>query len=426
MRFIDLFAGLGGFHLALHELGHECVFASEINGELREVYEQNFHLKPQGDISLIQAESIPQHDILCAGFPCQPFSKAGDQKGFTCPKRGNLFFDIVRILNHHHPTYIILENVANLENHDGGNTLTTIKRELEKLDYHVQYKVLSPHHYGVPQIRPRIFIIGSKKSLAKFTWPEKHINQTSINDILDKNPADAIELPERIQHYLRIWQIFLDKLGNDILPLPIWSMEFGATYPYEHTTPFKKGLQQLQEYKGIFGRSLENKSDEEIENNLPSYAYSHPKSKVEKFPKWKIKYIRQNREFYEKHKSWLDDWIQEVISFQSSFQKFEWNCGNETRNISNLVVQLRSSGIRVKRRNTISSLVGITTQIPIITWENRYITLRERARLQSMDALEYLPDHSQSLATLALGNAVNVNLVKLIASELLKEDVCNE
>ena len=421
MKFIDLFAGLGGFHLALQQLGHECVFASEIDNDLRNIYEQNFGYKPDGDIRKIDEKDIPAHDILCAGFPCQPFSKAGYQNGFSCPTRGKFFYDIVRILKHHKPKYVILENVANLKNHDGGNTWNTIENELEQIGYTVGHKILSPHNYGVPQVRQRIFVVGSRNGLDEFDWPEELPNgEVSAEQFLDNNPPDAIPLPPRIQKYLEVWQEFLDLLNDAYFPLPIWAMEFGADYPYENTTPFALGLENLHDYSGNFGKSLKNLDDEKLIKTLPSYAYGHTKAKVSQFPDWKVNHIRRNREFYELHKGWLDKWIPKVKQFDPSFQKFEWNCKGEVRDISQHVVQLRASGIRVKRRKTISSLVGITTQVPIITWENRYMTAKERARLQSMDDLKYLPTSSPSQATKALGNAVNVNLVKLVAQALIQ------
>lgn len=120
MRFIDLFAGLGGFHLALRKLGHTCVFACEIDEALREVYERNFGMSVAGDIRDVSAADIPPHDILCAGFPCQPFSKAGDQEGLGHPKLGGLYEDMLRVIRYHRPCYLILENVPNLARHNKG------------------------------------------------------------------------------------------------------------------------------------------------------------------------------------------------------------------------------------------------------------------------------------------------------------------
>ncbi len=129
LRFIDLFAGLGGFHQALASFGHECVFASEIDFELSDLYEKNFGLRPCGDIRGVKPTDIPAHDVLCAGFPCQNYSKAGDQLGLDCPKWGDLIDYIVKILNHHKPRMLIMENVPNLMRHEGGETWRGIRRK---------------------------------------------------------------------------------------------------------------------------------------------------------------------------------------------------------------------------------------------------------------------------------------------------------
>jgi DNA (cytosine-5)-methyltransferase 1 len=146
MRFVDLFAGLGGFHLALRRLGHECVFACETDPALAALYQRNFGLRPKGDIRRVRNADIPPHDILCAGFPCQPFSKAGDQKGTACPKSGGLFNSVLRVLQHHLPEFAILENVPNLGKHNNGRTWVRMRRGLVKSGYAVEEQILSPHH----------------------------------------------------------------------------------------------------------------------------------------------------------------------------------------------------------------------------------------------------------------------------------------
>ena len=175
LRFIDLFAGLGGFHDALSQLGHKCVFASELNQELQGIYFKNFGLKPVGDIRNVTLSDIPEHDILCAGFPCQPFSKAGPQRGFDCPLWGSLFDNTIHIFLYHSPQFFIIENVPNLRRHNAGITWEKILSELKNTGYFVSDNIYSPHQFGIPQIRQRAFIIGSKTELSNFVWPEPNL-----------------------------------------------------------------------------------------------------------------------------------------------------------------------------------------------------------------------------------------------------------
>ena len=155
MRFIDLFAGLGGFRLALERLGHECVFASELDGELQEVYNRNFPKGPaiQGDIRLSK-DLVPPHDLLCAGFPCQPFSKSGSQAGLTDKTSGTLFHEILDILRVHKPTFVILENVGNFGRHDEGRTWRIVNTTLESLGYEVKPESTEGRPWGQPLKKP--------------------------------------------------------------------------------------------------------------------------------------------------------------------------------------------------------------------------------------------------------------------------------
>ena len=421
LRFLDLFAGLGGFHLALKSLGCDCVFASEIDEELRQLYRQNFGILPEGDIRTVPVEKIPEHDILCAGFPCQPFSKAGDQKGFECPQWGNLFDNVIAILRHHSPRYFMLENVANLEKHDNENTWRDMKRRLEGVGYQVGERKLSPHRFGVPQIRERMFIIGSRTGLDHFTWPHGNSNSVvTIRDILDTHPQQARPISDQVNKNLEMWQEFLECYPTDeqLPSFPIWTMEFGATYPYENTTPYAISLNELQSYSGSHGIGLQGLSANEIMSYLPS----HARRKQEKFPAWKVNYIRQNRELYARNKLWLDRWLPKIKQFPPSFQKLEWNCKGEKRYIWDYIIQIRASGVRVKRPVTSPSLVSMTTtQIPIVGWERRYMTTRESLRLQSMDELTHVPS-TLGRQIKAIGNAVNVDVAQKVAHALIKND----
>ncbi len=170
--FVDLFAGIGGFHQAAKELGGECVFASEIDKYACKTYEANHGIKPHGDITKIDTQDIPDHDILFAGFPCQSFSVAGKRLGFE-DTRGTLFFEIIRILKEKQPKMFLLENVKGLKSHDNGKTLAIILDTLKSLGYNVHWNILNTKDYGIPQNRERIFFVGFKEP-QPFQFPWKH------------------------------------------------------------------------------------------------------------------------------------------------------------------------------------------------------------------------------------------------------------
>lgn len=418
MRFVDLFAGLGGFHQALHALGHECVFASELDDTLADTYEKNFGIRPKGDIRDCY-ESVPEHDILCAGFPCQPFSKAGDQKGFDCPQWGDLFDYVIKILDWRKPTYLMIENVPNLIRHDGGKTWEKVQERLRNVGYEIDVSKLSPHMFGVPQIRERAIIVGSRSGLSSFEWPvaTHSANDLDIKEILDERPVEAKPLGAGFVKYLDVWQELLDALpvDEDLPSFPIWAMEFGATYPYLVKTPVGSGLKTLGSKRGSFGTSLRGLSEEQILATLPPYA----RGGASEFPAWKVEFIRQNRAFYRRNRDVIDEWLPRIRSFAPSFQKLEWNWKGGPRDLSRCLIQFRASGIRAKRPTVAPSLVALTTsQVPVIPWEARYMTMRECARLQSMGALKHLPA-SETAAYRALGNAVNVSVIKAVAEQLL-------
>lgn len=166
-KFIDLFSGIGGFHQAMVNLGGKCVFASEIDKEAIKTYQYNYGIDSAHDITKTKEEDIPKHDVLCAGFPCQAFSKAGQQLGFTDKTKGTLFFEIIRILKYHKTPYIILENVRNLTSHDNGKTWIIIKNALNEIGYIISEDpfIISPHQLGIPQLRERVIILGVHKDV---------------------------------------------------------------------------------------------------------------------------------------------------------------------------------------------------------------------------------------------------------------------
>lgn len=230
--FIDLFCGIGGFHLALESFGAACVFASDIDARAQEVYCNNFDIMPSGDINNISVDSIPPHDILCGGFPCQPFSISGTQKGFNDEQgRGKLFFRIVEIAQHHKPRVILLENVKNFKKHDNGKTLKRVYSELNSIGYKVYDDILCASDFNIPQARKRIYIIAFRNDLNvnEFQFPKELDEFKVLNDILITNneiPGNyvvnrdyvitEIQQVERTKELRRIGRIGLGRQGERI------------------------------------------------------------------------------------------------------------------------------------------------------------------------------------------------------------------
>ena len=185
MQFIDLFCGIGGFREALENGGHTCVFSSDWDRDAQETYELNYHERPTGDLCEVESTSIPRHDILCGGFPCQPFSISGNRGGFG-DARGTLLHEILRIADYHNPSVLFLENVKNFVGHDGGKTLATTSRLLTKLGYQVHHSVLNASRYGVAQKRERIYFVCFRKDLgiSNFKFPEPSDDNLAVEDFL--------------------------------------------------------------------------------------------------------------------------------------------------------------------------------------------------------------------------------------------------
>lgn len=237
--FVDMFCGIGGFHQAAAAEGLQCVYACDIDAEARKAYEANYGLRPDGDISLIKAKDIPDHDLFCAGFPCQPFSIIGKRKGFD-DIRGTLFFEIVRILKVKRPRAILLENVKQLKTIDNGRTYYRIESALKELGYHVDPKVLNALDFGLPQKRERVLIAGTLDDFDDFPWPTRKIRRRSLEEILEKNPDKKHNVSERIlrnrrkahksEHKPGIWHE--NKAGN-ISSYPYsCALRAGASYNY--------------------------------------------------------------------------------------------------------------------------------------------------------------------------------------------------
>jgi DNA (cytosine-5)-methyltransferase 1 len=192
MKFIDLFCGIGSFHHSLSALGWKCVFACDINEDCRKTYEHNYGLKPVGDITKVDLSTVPEYDVLCAGFPCQPFSTAGHRRGFEDAGRGNMFLELMRFVAHHNPKCVILENVLGLVNHDEGKTLQRIISDLEAKSYNVLVDQLTCSDYGIPQMRKRLFIIAAKCDIPSDLLDLPHIKSKRLSQFLNfRRPKNA-------------------------------------------------------------------------------------------------------------------------------------------------------------------------------------------------------------------------------------------
>lgn len=377
-KFIDLFAGIGGFHQAMESLGGECVFASEIDQFAIETYKENYGLDPTNDITKTEAKDIPAHDVLCGGFPCQAFSNAGHKKGFN-DTRGTLFFDVARIIEYHKPKYIFLENVKHLTKHDNGNTWKVIKQTLIDLGYVLSEEeiISSPDDIGIPQHRPRIYIMGKRKDLCKkdhlefkkAEWKEK----ISIYSVLDEEADKKYHITKYEEEVLTAWDVFKKGINVSVFGFPVWVDEFGLDYDYSS------------------------------------------------FPDWKQDYVRKNRKLYAEHKEFIDKWMKDyhVKDFKLRDRKFEWQAGKDYNSVWETAIQLRQSGIRCKKTDFFPALVAMV-QIPIVGKYRRRLTPRECARLQSFPE-SFIINKSDFHAYKQFGNSLNVKLVKYYAEQLFKQ-----
>ena len=385
-KFIDLFCGIGGFHQAMESLGGECVFACDIDADCRKTYEANYDLKPDVDVTKIDPAKLPAFDVLCGGFPCQAFSKAGKRLGFADETKGTLFFDVERIMAHCKPKYALLENVRNLASHDGGNTWRTIHEHLTNIGYNVLEEpvIFSPHYLGIPQHRERVFIMCVRKDIG--TLPVFQFNakgklpKCSVENIL-QDDAEIIDLQkyrlseDKIQ-LVDLWNEFIQNIKCKKLPgFPIWSEYLHEPAMNEDTTGY---------------------------------------------PAWKINFINKNNQLYLDNREFIDEWLNRAKQnplFFGAKAKLEWQAGQHKQpNIWNHILQFRPSGIRVKIGTYFPALVAIT-QTSIVGCRQRELTLRECARLQSFPDT-FQPDIVDAQAYKQFGNAVNVEVVKLFAKYL--------
>lgn len=403
-KYIDLFAGIGGFHQAMRRLGGRCVFACETNDACNEFYNlnynQNNNIIMHDDIKTIIPAEIPSFDVLCAGFPCQPFSKAGHRKGFNDESRGDLFYDILPILDaHQEAKFVILENVRNLADNEAN--WDVIKKELMDREFIITEEpiILSPHQFGVPQIRERVYILGIRRCFRNtqtLTNGYIHLEDLHIEDamndcpinclvnFLDANVDDKYDLPNELVNIINAWDEFKQVTQLGQIGKPIWLDCFGLRE--DNTEKFRVKIE---------------------------YA---------KMPDWKKQFVDWNRGFYLDHRQVIDAWdgrYRLSADENKLHRKFEWNCGTDCANVREGIIQIRQSGLRVKRPNFFPSLVAMVNT-PIV-WDNnkqryRYITPKEASKLQSFDNVQFLDDDRVTYRQ--LGNSVNVDIIEILARKL--------
>lgn len=384
--YIDLFCGIGGFHQGMSKLGGECLYACDIDPDCRKTYEANYGIRPDGDITKVSAEEIPPHDVLCAGFPCQAFSKAGNRLGFADATKGTLFFDIIRIINHHKPKYALLENVRNLASHDHGNTWKTIYDSLVDAGYYVNADpvIFSPHYLGIPQHRERVFIMCVRKdigTLPPFVFNSTKIPSCSVDSILlednEIQDLDKFMLSKEQIDWIDNWNEFLQGIKCDKLPgFPVWTDCFCE---YEDNPLLKEGWDVL--------------------------------------PKWEQNFIKKNHDLWVANKEFINQWLVKARQnrlFFGSKAKLEWQAGEtDSPNLWEHIMQIRPSGLRVKPGTYFPALVAIT-QTSIVGKKRRFLTPRECARLQSFPD-SFQCDVKKAQAYKQFGNSINVDLVDLFA-----------
>jgi DNA (cytosine-5)-methyltransferase 1 len=406
--FIDLFAGIGGFHAAMDPIGGECVFVSEIDSAASSVYSKNWlknsDISVSGDIKELTKnvnKYIPNHDVLTAGFPCQPFSKSGHQLGVN-EARGTLFYNILQIIEEKKPKIILLENVRNLVGPKHYKDYLIIIKLLRKLGYAVSDEptILSPHEIptrfgGTPQHRDRVFI-GALK-----------VGETRAKELSDLGPllprqpfkkyGEIIwDINKTLNEYMANSDNKITKISREkINALKMWNEFLNIYRDFNNSNP--PGLPLWSDYW-------------DIRKNIKI-----PKS----VPDWKRQFILRNIEIYEENSKWINTWRKkhDLSSHITSNRKFEWQ-GRNQENIYKCLIQFRPSGIRCKEPNYVPAFVALT-QTPVLGWEKREVTVKEACLLQGFNRDFNFYDQRDSLSLKQIGNAVHPASARLVFHALI-------
>jgi DNA (cytosine-5)-methyltransferase 1 len=407
--FIDLFAGIGGFHAALSAAGGRCVFASEIDQRATRVYEQNWGHAVAGDIIPLTdprvSRTIPKHDVLTAGFPCQPFSKSGFQRGMD-ETRGTLFFNIERILEARRPPVILLENVRNLAGPRHVDTWATIIRHLRELGYKVSSTptVFSPHFLppelgGAPQVRDRVFILGT------YVGPERAKREVHVPPVVPRSAVGDWDVQS--------WDLEKHLLQPDA--------EVDGIDRYRLSAEDERIIDVWDEF---VARLLEAREGERLPG-FPIWADEfRSRARIPRgTPTWKAAFLRKNSEFYREYADVIETWLAHVGGLGDlppSRRKLEWQA-QDTGSLWDCVLHFRPSGIRAKKPTYLPALVAIT-QTSIIGSRRRRITPREAARLQGLPDWFSFEGQSDADTYKQLGNGVSVGAAYYVLRQHVRDD----
>ena len=395
LTFIDLFCGIGGFHQALKKLGAKCILACDINKDCREVYLENYGIKPVEDVKKINPSELPDFDILTAGFPCQAFSNGGKKKCFE-DSRGLLFDEIIRIAKEKKPKFMFLENVKHILKVSDGEVIKYIKEKIDLIGYNLTLFQLSPHNYGIPQQRERVYFVCVLKTF-----------QASI--IQNQNPTIVLNPAIVLNPTIDPKTIDFNKfINNNNVP----SKYYINSSILDTLEAWDEIIKQMEVGEKLTPTLMINDA-----------FIDYSEEQLNSFPAWKRDYIKKNRPLVQKYYGILDTWYTKhkaLLKQREIFGKLEWQAGPVIKNesIFNHFIQIRQSGIRVKKCKYFPTLVAIS-QIPIYGKEKRYITPRECARLQSFpEDFKLAVDDKKSYKQ--LGNSVNVENVFNVVSSTLK------
>ena len=409
--FADLFAGIGGFHAALSPFGGECVFVSEWDKSASETYAsnwlQNSDVEVSGDIrALTEGDSVmvPKHDVLTGGFPCQPFSKSGNQLGVS-ETRGTLFYNILRIIEVRKPKIVLLENVRNLVGPKHHSDYLIMIRLLRELGYAVSEvpTILSPHEIpkkfgGSPQHRQRVFIGGVR------VGKKRALELKGIAPLLRRKPFQ--EFPETIWDIKSELSSFETKKAPFESALKVGSDQRDAVRMWEEfLIQYRRANDSNPPGLPMWTEFWKSRSEIRISRDVPD---------------WKRRFIERNSDLYQENYKWIDKWrkIHELENLIPSHRKFEWQ-GRDSKSIYDCLLQFRPSGIRVKEATYVPAFVALA-QTPVLGWEMRELSEYEASRIQGFPSNFSFGDQKRALSLKQIGNAVHPGSATLVFLTLVE------